>query len=278
MEAPKPEKRLSRDQIEKKVKSTMDEYVSSLDAKEAVACIVELKCPEEMALVVETILMHVLERSPTARDLAGRLLLDLVREGHLSLEHLVKGSVVLLAEEAVDDFVVDVPCLFKYLGEIFGGLISSSGHFPLKQFNQFADSLGRHFGKFLAASLKHAEKSLGPQTLASCWQAEELSLEQMLGPDAADLIEKNDLRFLTASATAAANSSHIPSKSSTSSSSSSSSRAPLVLSQFSKELENRLRRDLNDDDIQMWIHDQVGEDMIKDPSFIRALMTAAISV
>ena len=225
MEAPKQEKtekRLSKDEIRKKVISTMDEFISTQDTKEAVLCVVELKCPGEMPYVVETVLLHVLERSPTARELSGRLFSDLVREGHLSADQLVEGSIVVLADS--EDYLVDIPCLWKYLGEIFGGLISSSGHFPLKQFNQFAASLGRHFGKFLAASLKHAEKSLGPETLARCWQAEELNLEQMLGPDAADLIEKNDLRFLILNA-ASVNSSHMnPSQSSAPS----SSGAPLV--------------------------------------------------
>jgi len=281
MEAPKPPpptKQLTNAEIEKKVKSLMDELISVQDSREAIACVEELKCGEKMSHVVETILLHVLERSPTARELSGRLCLDLVREGLLTPDQFVSGSSLLLTE--AEDFLVDIPCLFKYMGEIFGGLISSSDHFPLKHFAKFCETLGpRHAGKFLAATLKCAEKSLGQQTLANCWRSAALKLDALLGVDAAnDFLASNGLSFLESPVN---DKSNIPSSSTPSTStslSSSSSRAPVNLSQFANELQNRLKRDRNDEDIKMWIIQSVGEEMVKDHQFIRILMTATVSV
>ena len=281
MEAPKPPpptKQLTNAEIEKKVKSLMDELISVQDSREAIACVEELKCGEKMSHVVETILLHVLERSPTARELSGRLCLDLMREGLLTPDQFVSGSSMLFTE--AQDFLVDIPCLFKYMGEIFGGLISSSDHFPLKHFAKFCETLGpRHAGKFLDATLKCAVKSLGQQTLANCWRSAALKLDALLGVDAAnDFLASNGLSFLESPVN---DKSNIPSSSTPSTStslSSSSSRAPVNLSQFANELQNRLKRDRNDEDIKMWIIQSVGEDMVKDHQFIRILMTATVSV
>ena len=108
----------------------------------------------------------------------------------------------------------------------------------------------------------------------------------MIGGSAAEVdafLDHNDLRFLMAAAAAyASNSANIPSSSSSfsapSSSSSSSSRPPVDLNQFSQELEKRLRTDRDDPDLWNWIEEKVGKDLVKQGDFIKALMTAAISV
>merc|ERR1719334_2386343 len=57
MEAPSkpspPTKQLTNAEIEKKVKSLMDELISVQDSREAIACVEELKCGEKMSHVVE---------------------------------------------------------------------------------------------------------------------------------------------------------------------------------------------------------------------------------
>jgi len=274
---------LTDSQIEKKVQGLMDEYIGCKDEKEAVACVEELKCAEKMPFVVETILMQVIEASSSARILAGQLFSRLVKEGLLTPEQFVEGSSSLW--ENVEDFLIDIPSLWNYLGEIFGGLITSNGHFPLKHFAKFCDSLkagkpGKP-GKFLAAVLKRAEESLGKQTLATCWQSAGLSFDDLLGEGGADaFLDSNNLRFLVASSSDAAadasavNSANIP----TTTPSSSSPRAPLDLNQFSKELEKRLRNGKEVVETQNWIHEKVGDDMVKDPTFVRALMTATAAV
>ena len=275
---------LTDSQIEKKVQGLMDEYIGCKDEKEAVACVEELKCAEKMPFVVETILMQVIEASSSARILAGQLFSRLVKEGLLTPEQFVEGSSSLW--ENVEDFLIDIPSLWNYLGEIFGGLITSNGHFPLKHFAKFCDSLkagkpGKP-GKFLAAVLKRAEESLGKQTLATCWQSAGLSLDDLLGEGGADaFLDSNNLRFLVASssnAAAAADASAVNSANIPTTPSSSSPRAPLDLNQFSKELEKRLRNGKEVVETQNWIHEKVGDDMVKDPTFVRALMTATAAV
>ena len=195
-----PTKELSNSEIEKKTKSMMEEFLSVQDMKEAVACVEEMGVVGgKKALIVETILLQVVESTSTARGLSGRLCLDLIKRGLLNPEQFVEGSISVLS--MAEDLIIDIPQLWKFFGEIFGCLITSAAHFPLKHFAKLCDSLkaGNFSGKFLAATLKVAENSLGRQTLATCWSAEAPSLEDMIGKNVDDFLDSNDLRFLVSS-------------------------------------------------------------------------------
>jgi len=250
--------------LEKKVPNILEEYLQVDDASEAIACFKELKCPSKMPFVVELMLNHVLERSPRARIQTGLLCSDLIKASLLTPDDFVTGSGNIF--RSVEDLMIDIPQLWNYLGEIFGGLINSNGHFPLKLFKEFCDHLKplNCSGKFMAAVLKHASNKLGQQTLANCWMNSGLSLRELLsaGEDDKEFVKTNNLEFMVSPMVSPI----IPS----------SSKRPLDMNQLRQELEKRLKRGDDSRETETWIRDTAGEN-IKDPLFIRTFMTAVIS-
>ena len=259
-EVEREEQSMSADELfEKKVKNLLDHFISTEDDARAISRIdEEVKRGGNLASMVQAILTRVLERSGSARFLSGWLCSSLIEANLLTSRGFIEGARSSVGH--VEDFILDVPHLWKYLGEIFAGLISSKEHFSLKLVAEFCDVLEPkcYASKFLAATLKCLENTVGRETLANCWKLEGLCLNTMLGTDEGGgntFLVSNHLQYLDPT--------RLP-------------RAPLDLNDFSQELEWRLRTD-EDDKTQIWIHEEVGEDLVKDYTVIRAIVAAVFS-
>ena len=84
-------KELSEEQMERKTKSTMDEYLHLHDLKEAITCVKELESPGSLHLFVYHALNHVLEKTKQGRQMTGSLLHNLVKTGIITVDQYLRG-------------------------------------------------------------------------------------------------------------------------------------------------------------------------------------------
>ena len=102
------------EELEKRTKSLLTEYVSSADVGEALLCVKELNSPEFMPKVVELIISNLLDNAkPTERKLLIKLLVALKKD--MSESDLAKG--LRSHTDMLEDLAIDVPLAPQLLAE-----------------------------------------------------------------------------------------------------------------------------------------------------------------
>lgn len=86
-----PKAALAVDEVERKSKAIIEEYLHLNDMKEAVQCVQELASPSLLFIFVRLGIESTLERSTIAREHMGRLLHQLLCAGHLSTAQYYQG-------------------------------------------------------------------------------------------------------------------------------------------------------------------------------------------
>uniref|UniRef100_A0A8C3UYZ9 Eukaryotic translation initiation factor 4 gamma 3 n=1 Tax=Catharus ustulatus TaxID=91951 RepID=A0A8C3UYZ9_CATUS len=107
---------LSEEEIERKCKSIIDEFLHINDFKEAMQCVEELSAQNLLPVFVRVGVESTLERSQITRDHMGQLLHQLVQSGKLSKQDFFKGFSETL--EMADDMAIDIPHIWLYLAEL----------------------------------------------------------------------------------------------------------------------------------------------------------------
>jgi hypothetical protein len=79
-----------REDVQRKSKSLIEEYLSIKDLKEAAACTKEID-PSRMNIFVVSSIEVVLEKTELGRHMVGQLLHDLIKNGDLDMKHYVDG-------------------------------------------------------------------------------------------------------------------------------------------------------------------------------------------
>ncbi|KAK3105045.1 hypothetical protein FSP39_015996 [Pinctada imbricata] len=180
--APPAVKQLTTDEMEKKTKSIMDEYLHLQDVKEAVLCVEELNSPSTIHVFVSTALNHVLERSEVARSQTGHLLHDLVKKGTISVDVYIKGlhEILLYAE----DMEIDIPKIWQYFGELIGPMIQD-GSVPLNFLRQAAEPLKENnkAGNLVAEVLHAASHREGHKKVSTLWRQSSLHWDEFVPAD-----------------------------------------------------------------------------------------------
>ncbi|XP_075577748.1 eukaryotic translation initiation factor 4 gamma 3 isoform X7 [Pelecanus crispus] len=124
--APAQEKpSLSEEEIERKCKSIIDEFLHINDFKEAMQCVEELSAQNLLPVFVRVGVESTLERSQITRDHMGQLLHQLVQSGKLSKQDFFKGFSDTL--EMADDMAIDIPHIWLYLAELVTPMLKEGG-------------------------------------------------------------------------------------------------------------------------------------------------------
>ncbi|CAH1774611.1 unnamed protein product [Owenia fusiformis] len=250
-------KQMTVEEMEKKTKSILDEFLHIQDKKEAILCIEELRSPQTISTFVYTALNHVLERSQQARRQTGMLIHDVVKSGAVSVDSYVKGLQEIL--EFADDMEIDIPKIWNYLAELIGPMIQDSS-VPLLFLKDAFQPLLRcnKAGKLAAAVLHDASTRLGHHTVAELWKASGLQWSDFLAPghSRTEFIKQNSLEFTVDSDTPL----------------SPTVRQPLAI--VKQELRRLIEKNISNEQIFDWISSSVGEPQCREPQFIRALMRA----
>ncbi|NXI36705.1 IF4G3 factor, partial [Galbula dea] len=261
--APAQEKpSLSEEEIERKCKSIIDEFLHINDFKEAMQCVEELSAQSLLPVFVRVGVESTLERSQITRDHMGQLLHQLVQSGKLSKQDFFKGFSDTL--EMADDMAIDIPHIWLYLAELVTPMLKEGGISMRELIQEFSKPLlpvGRA-GVLLAEILHLLCKQMSHKKVGALWRESGLSWKDYLpeGEDVHTFLMEQKLDFT---------------ESDCSSSSEALSEKELSAEELSKQLEKLIVEDkANDEQIFDWVEANLDESQMSSPTFLRALMTA----
>ncbi|NXT83984.1 IF4G3 factor, partial [Zapornia atra] len=261
--APAQEKpSLSEEEIERKCKSIIDEFLHINDFKEAVQCVEELSAQNLLPVFVRVGVESTLERSQITRDHMGQLLHQLVQSGKLSKQDFFKGFSDTL--EMADDMAIDIPHIWLYLAELVTPMLKEGGFSMRELIQEFSKPLlpvGRA-GVLLAEILHLLCKQMSHKKVGALWRETGLSWKDYLpeGEDVHTFLVEQKLDFT---------------ESDCSSSSEALSEKELSAEELNKQLEKLIVEDkANDEQIFDWVEANLDESQMSSPTFLRALMTA----
>ncbi|NWS62139.1 IF4G3 factor, partial [Chunga burmeisteri] len=261
--APAQEKPLlSEEEIERKCKSIIDEFLHINDFKEAMQCVEELSAQNLLPVFVRVGVESTLERSQITRDHMGQLLHQLVQSGKLSKQDFFKGFSDTL--EMADDMAIDIPHIWLYLAELVTPMLKEGGISMRELIQEFSKPLlpvGRA-GILLAEILHLLCKQMSHKKVGALWRESGLSWKDYLpeGEDVHTFLMEQKLDFT---------------ESDCSSSSEALSEKELSAEELNKQLEKLIVEDkANDEQIFDWVEANLDESQMSSPTFLRALMTA----
>ncbi|NXA60140.1 IF4G3 factor, partial [Mohoua ochrocephala] len=253
---------LSEEEIERKCKSIIDEFLHINDFKEAMQCVEELSAQSLLPVFVRVGVESTLERSQITRDHMGQLLHQLVQSGKLSKQDFFKGFSETL--EMADDMAIDIPHIWLYLAELVTPMLKEGGISMRELIQEFSKPLlpvGRA-GVLLAEILHLLCKQMSHKKVGALWRESGLSWKDYLpeGEDVHTFLTEQKLEFT---------------ESNCSSSSEALSEKELSAEELNKQLEKLIVEDkANDEQIFDWVEANLDESQMSSPTFLRALMTA----
>ncbi|XP_053864964.1 eukaryotic translation initiation factor 4 gamma 3 isoform X6 [Malaclemys terrapin pileata] len=253
---------LSEEEMERKCKSIIDEFLHINDYKEAMQCMEELHAQSLLPIFVRVGVESTLERSQITRDHMGQLLYQLVQSEKLSKQDFFKGFSDTL--ELADDMAIDIPHIWLYLAELVTPMLKEGGISMRELIIEFSKSLlpvGRA-GVLLSEILHLLCKQMSHKKVGALWREAGLSWKDYLpeGEDVHTFLMEHKLDFTVSDC---------------SSSSEALSEEELSADELNKQLEKLIIEDkANDEQIFDWVEANLDEGQMSSPTFLRALMTA----
>ncbi|KAM9115677.1 eukaryotic translation initiation factor 4 gamma 3 isoform 5-T5 [Pangshura tecta] len=253
---------LSDEEMERKCKSIIDEFLHINDYKEAMQCVEELNAQSLLPIFVRVGVESTLERSQITRDHMGQLLYQLVQSEKLSKQDFFKGFSDTL--ELADDMAIDIPHIWLYLAELVTPMLKEGGISMRELTIEFSKPLlpvGRA-GVLLSEILHLLCKQMSHKKVGALWREAGLSWKDYVseGEDVHTFLMEHKLDFTVSDC---------------SSSSEALSEEELSADELNKQLEKLIIEDkANDEQIFDWVEANLDEGQMNSPTFLRALMTA----
>ncbi|OPJ78966.1 eukaryotic translation initiation factor 4 gamma 1 isoform E [Patagioenas fasciata monilis] len=249
---------LSEEELEKKSKAIIEEYLHINDMKEALQCVQELGSPSLLYIFVQNGIESTLERSTISREHMGVLLCQLVKAGTLSKEQYYKGLGEIL--EMAEDMEIDIPHIWLYLAELITPILQEDG-IPMEElFREITKPLVP-IGKattLLVEVLGLLCKGMSQKTAGKLWRDGGLSWKEFLpeDQDVNKFVTEQKLEYTLG------DSSDTP------------SRKELTSEELYKQMDELLKENPNNQRIYDWIEANLSEQQVSSNTFIRALMTS----
>ncbi|NXC40635.1 IF4G1 factor, partial [Penelope pileata] len=256
--AASPKPMLSEEELEKKSKAIIEEYLHINDMKEALQCVQELGSPSLLYVFVRNGIESTLERSTISREHMGVLLCHLVKAGTLSKEQYYKGLQEIL--EAAEDMEIDIPHIWLYLAELITPILQEEG-IPMEElFREITKPLVP-IGKaprLLVEVLGLLCKGMSQKTAGKLWRDAGLSWKEFLpeDQDVNKFVTEQKLEYTMG------DSSDTP------------SHKELTWEELCKQMDKLLKENSNNQRIYDWIEANLSEQQVSSNTFIRALMTS----
>uniref|UniRef100_A0A674AUM5 Eukaryotic translation initiation factor 4 gamma 3 n=1 Tax=Salmo trutta TaxID=8032 RepID=A0A674AUM5_SALTR len=253
---------LSEEEMERKSRAIIDEFLHINDYKEAVQCVDELDMSSQLHVFVRVGVESTLERSQITRDHMGKLLFQLVQQDILAKPQFFKGFADTL--ELADDMAIDIPHIWLYLAELLSPVLRDRGFSMRELFSELSKPLlpvGRA-GILFSEILHILCKQMSHRKVGTLWRESGLSWSDFLpeGEDGQDFISEQKLQFTEADC-----SSHEAALATTA----------LSLVVLNQQLERLLLEDMaSDEQIFDWVEANLDESQMSSSLFLRALMTA----
>lgn len=248
---------ISIEEMENKTKPLIDEFLHIGDFKEATQCVLEIASESSIHHFIMAAVNQVLERSNKARNMVGQLLQDLVSKKIITIDQYIKGYMPIL--EMAEDSAIDIPRFWEYLGEMIAPMIQD-GTVPLTFLKKIAAPciISGTAGKLIANILHAAAKKQGNK-VGELWRAAGLQWTDFLDPneDVKKFIQDNKLEFTIQTEP--------------------ETTPVLSITEIKGELDFLLQKKcVNNEQIFDWIEANVGGKRMKEPQFVRALVTAVM--
>ncbi|NXW10449.1 IF4G1 factor, partial [Fregetta grallaria] len=256
--AASPKPALSEEELEKKSKAIIEEYLHINDMKEALQCVQELGSPSSLYIFVQNGIESTLERSTISREHMGVLLCQLVKAGTLSKEQYYKGLREIL--EIAEDMEIDIPHIWLYLAELITPILQEEG-IPMEElFREITKPL-LPIGKattLLVEVLGLLCKGMSQKTAGKLWRDGGLSWKEFLpeDQDVNKFVTEQKLEYTMGE------------------SSDTPSRKELTSEELCKQMDKLLKENPNNQRIYDWIEANLSEQQVSSNTFIRALMTS----
>ncbi|XP_076181960.1 eukaryotic translation initiation factor 4 gamma isoform X3 [Ptiloglossa arizonensis] len=241
------------------LKKILKEYLKNPNVEKA-ALAIKQSFGKSLTKFIRELINFVLEKSPIDRERVSHLILHLLNQNILYLQHFKSGVIEIL--ELIDDLMLDIPKVWSYLAEVLSLPIEDE-MVPLSELKPILDSLRNrgYVGIFLGELLSKVSRDKGPKWVADKWNQSGLQLNNIINTECENvdkIIEDFNLEFCTCDYKGA--------KSSTSN--------QLTLQQIHIEL-RKLMKESSFDVVCNWIIKNVGN-RAKEPEFIRVLTTAIL--
>nr|DBA15660.1 TPA: hypothetical protein GDO54_003133 [Pyxicephalus adspersus] len=251
---------MSEEELERKSKAIIDEFLHINDYKEAMQCVEELGAQGALSVFVRVGVESTLERSQITRDHMGQLLYHLVQSGKLSKQDFYTGFSETL--ELADDMAIDIPHIWLYLAELVTPMLKEGG-IALKEliteFNKALLPVGRGGGVLLSEILHLLCKQMSHKKVAALWRETGLRWKELLpeGEDVQSFVSEKNLDFTLSDC------------------SSPSERKEMTAEELNKRLEQLITKEnASDEHIFDWVEANLDESQMTSPTFLRALMMA----
>nr|KAF7435190.1 hypothetical protein H0235_003381 [Vespula pensylvanica] len=251
---------LSEEAFTKAFNSILKDYLREHILENAISDVSQTFDNTTFTKFVRESINFVLEKSPAERERVSRLMSQLIARNILPLQHLKAGFSEVL--EFVDDLIIDIPKIWTYLAEVLTHPIKDEV-MPLSEMGSIFVSLRNQggAGKLLGELLAKLSQEKGSKWIADKWDQSRLPLNDIIDPERENIdkiAKEYHLEFLIGDYNSAK----------------SSSSDELSLQQIHEQLK-RLMKENTFDEISSWITENVGS-RVKDPKFIRTLMTAIL--
>ncbi|XP_057594769.1 eukaryotic translation initiation factor 4 gamma 1 isoform X5 [Hippopotamus amphibius kiboko] len=252
-----PKAALSEEELEKKSRAIIEEYLHLNDMKEAVQCVQELASPSLLFIFVRHGVESTLERSAIAREHMGQLLHQLLCAGHLSTAQYYQGLYEIL--ELAEDMEIDIPHVWLYLAELVTPILQEGGVPMGELFREITKPL-RPLGKAASLLLEILGllcKRMGPKKVGTLWREAGLSWKEFLpeSQDVSTFVTAQKVEYTLGE----------------------ESEAPgqrlLSSEELNKQLEKLLKEGSSNQQMFDWIEANLNEQQVASNTLVRALMT-----
>ncbi|XP_076973861.1 eukaryotic translation initiation factor 4 gamma 1 isoform X3 [Tamandua tetradactyla] len=252
-----PKASLSEEELEKKSKAIIEEYLHLNDMKEAVQCVQELASPSLLFVFVRHGIESTLERTTVAREHMGRLLHQLLCAGHLSTAQYFQGLYEIL--ELAEDMEIDIPHVWLYLAELVTPVLQEGGVSMGELFREITKPL-KPLGKaasLLLEILRLLCKSMGSKKVGMLWREAGLSWKEFLpeDQDVVAFVAEQKVQYTLGEESEALGQRALPSE------------------ELSRQLEKLIKEGSSNQRVSDWIEANLSEQQVASNTLVRALMT-----
>uniref|UniRef100_UPI00358E0A70 uncharacterized protein isoform X4 n=1 Tax=Myxine glutinosa TaxID=7769 RepID=UPI00358E0A70 len=254
-----PPIKLTEEEMERKSRSIIEEFLHLNDLKEAMQCVRELEV-SQLSVFVRIGIESTLERSTISREHMGNLLCQLVHNDMLPRQQYFHGLSEIL--EISEDMAIDIPHIWMYLAELMTPMLVDGG-IPMAELFTSCKVLlpSKKAGVLLSDILHLLCKRMSHMKVASQWRQAGLNWSDFLpeNENISEFLTAMKLEFTVAETPAPGDAAIKP---------------MLSPGEVQKQLERLLQDKVDNERIFDWIEAQLDENQTKSPWFIRALMTA----
>ncbi|GFY73771.1 eukaryotic translation initiation factor 4 gamma 3 [Trichonephila inaurata madagascariensis] len=173
----------TNDDMKRKTKHLIDEFLLSIDFEEAIKCVSEMTSPNNVHMFINFAISQVLERPSQAKYYVGHLLYTLLKKKIITFEQYKNGFTKII--RIIEKNSSSNSLIWDHMSIILQPIIEDS-KFPLRLIKDVLHICipSETAGKLVSAILHRAAKIKGVIKLGKIWQESGLQWTDFLGNDA----------------------------------------------------------------------------------------------